>query len=356
MDNGETKVQSKRDAISLRSAVRSSKRPGVRAIAEHTKLSVATISRVLNGAENVRPETRERVNKAIAELGFRPNPAARALSTNRTRTIGAVVPTLSHSIFTRFLDGAEQELAQHGYALVLATAEEGRVQEQQRVREIMNLGAEGMIISGATHAPELLSLISQQRLPTVCISIYKPEFELTTIGYDNENLAREAVGFLRSLGHRRIAVLHGPAEENDRTQLRLKGARDASADLDVVFVGGSLDVTGGVAATAQVLREGSRPTALLCLSDVLALGALFELARAGVKVPEEVSVMGFDDLDWAAVSEPALTSIRLPTTSMGRKAARALISKLDQGVPLQSERLDAEIVVRGSTAAPPEAD
>lgn len=346
-------MSSKRDPNNARSAVRSSKRPGVRAIAEHTNLSVATISRVLNGAENVRPETRERVNKAIADLGFRPNPAARALSTNRTRTIGAVVPTLSHSIFTRFLDGAEQELARHGYALVLATAEAGREQEHQRVREIMNLGAEGMIISGATHAPGLLELLRQHRLPTVCISIYEPDFELTTIGYDNEGLAREAIDFLRALGHRRIAVLHGPTAENDRTQRRLKGARAASQDLEADFVGGSLDVLGGVAATAQILRQPTRPTALLCLSDVLALGALFEMARAGVKVPEEVSVMGFDDLDWAAVSEPALTSIRLPTTSMGRKAAAALIGKLDQDIPLESERLDAEIVVRGSTATPP---
>lgn len=348
-------MRAKGETMSARSAVRSSKRPGVRAIAEHTKLSVATISRVLNGASNVRPETREKVNKAIAELGFRPNPAARALSTNRTRTIGAVVPTLSHSIFTRFLDGAEQELAQHGYALVLATAEGGCAQEYQRVREIMNLGAEGMMISGATHAPELLSLVSQQGLPTVCISIYKPDFQLATIGYDNEGLAGEAIGFLHGLGHRHIAVLHGPDEDNDRTQLRLKGARVAGQELEVSFAGGSLDVAGGVAATAQVLGLPGRPTALLCLSDVLALGALFELARAGIKVPEEVSVMGFDDLDWAAVSEPALTSIRLPTTSMGRKAARALIGKLDQDLPLVSERLDAEIVVRGSTAPPPKA-
>ncbi len=346
-------MSSKREPASTKSKARGNKRPGVRAIAEHTNLSVATISRVLNDAQNVRPETRERVHKAFAELGFRPNPAARALSTSRTRTIGAVVPTLSNSIFARFLDGVEQEMALHGYAVVIATAENGRAQEFQRVREMINLGAEGIIITGATHDPGLLDLVHQQSLPTVCISIYRPDFELPTIGYDNELLARDAVNFLRSLGHERLAVLHGPPEENDRTQMRLKGARDAAEGLAVSFSGSSLDVIGGAEAARKVLEGASKPTALLCLSDVLALGAFFELARAGIKVPEEMSVMGFDDLDWAAVSEPRLTSISLPTTRMGRKAALALVEKLDRDQPLESERLDAEIVVRGSTAAPP---
>ncbi len=332
---------------------RGGKRPGVRAIAQATGLSVATVSRVLNDATNVRADTRAKVTEAMRELGFRPNPAARALSTNRTRTIGAVVPTLSHSIFTRFLDGAEQELARHGYALVLATAEQGRAQEFQRVKEIMNLGAEGLIISGATHDPGLLQLIASQHLPTVCISIFKPDFELATIGYDNEDLAVRAMGFLRELGHRRIAVLHGPQEENDRTQLRVKGAKRGAEGIEPRYVETSLDVVGGVEATARILAAGERPTALLCLSDVLAMGALFELARNGVSVPDQMSVMGFDDLEWAAVSTPPLTTIRLPTTSMGRRAAGALVENLDRHTPLSSERLEAEIVIRKSTAPPP---
>ncbi len=332
---------------------RGSKRPGVRAIAKATGLSVATVSRVLNDATNVRADTRARVTAAMRDLGFRPNPAARALSTNRTRTIGAVVPTLSHSIFTRFLDGAEQELARHGYALVLATAELGRAQEFQRVKEIMNLGVEGLIVSGATHDPGLLELISSQHLPTVCISIYQPEFELATIGYDNEDLAFRAMGFLRELGHRSIAVIHGPQEENDRTQLRVKGAKRGAKGLKPRFFETSLDVGGGVEATARMLTGGQRPTALLCVSDVLAMGALFELSRHGVKVPEDVSVMGFDDLDWAGVSTPPLTTIRLPTKSMGRRAAGALVENLDHNKPIPSELLDAEIVVRESTAPPP---
>jgi LacI family transcriptional regulator len=300
----------------------------VRGIAGATGLSVATVSRVINGAINVAPRTRRQVLDAIAAAGFEPNAAARALSTRRSRTLGALIPTLAHSIFATFLNGIERESARHGYALVVATTGNDIAVEAARARDLLQLGAEGLIVSGARRDAGFEALIAQRRLPVVATSIYNPRYVLPTIGYDNRALGRLALRHLRDLGHRRIAVLHGPLAENDRTRLRLAGVRAA-------------------------LGTRPTPTALLCLSDVLALGALFEARRATIEVPAQLSIMGFDDLDWAAVCEPPLTTLRLPTARMGELAARALIDFLDRGAPIRACLLAADTVVRESTAAPP---
>ncbi|NIA69296.1 LacI family transcriptional regulator [Pelagibius litoralis] len=327
------------------------KKPGVRTVAAATGLSVATVSRVLNGSTLVREETRAQVIASMRELDYAPNAAARALATRRTRTIAAVIPTLSHSIFARFLNAVELALAERGYALVIATTDGDPQQEMVRVGEVLNMGAEGLILSGATHPPELLRLIEQRGLPTVCTSIHDPRYVLPTIGYDNAALGREALRYLIGLGHRRVAVVHGPLENNDRTVLRLKGVkRGAGKDCVLDLVETSLDSEGGALSTRRLLEGPERPTAILCLSDVLALGVLFEARRSGFSVPADLSIMGFDDLDWAAVCEPPLTTLRLPTARMGRCTADALVDYLDNDSELPHVKLKAALVERASTA------
>jgi LacI family transcriptional regulator len=325
---------------------------GVRGIARTTGLSVATVSRVINGSVNVAPETRRKVQAAVARAGFEPNPAARALSTQRSRVVGALVPTLAHSIFSTFLNGIERELARHGYALVVATTDYDGPQELARARDLLGMGAEGLIVSGAVHDVEFERLIARRMLPVVATSIYDPRGRLPTIGYDNRALGQLALRHLRALGHTIIAVLHGPADNNDRTRLRLAGVSAAAAGVHVHLLETTLDAGGGATAALAALAAQPRCTAILCLSDVLALGALFEARRAGLSVPGQLSIMGFDDLEWAAVCNPPLTTLQLPTAVMGELAARALVERLERGVAITSRRLDADIVVRESTAAP----
>lgn len=333
--------------------MRGPRKSGVREVAAATGLSVATVSRVLNNAASVRADTRNRVLRAMKELGFAPNPMARALSTRRTRTIAAVIPTLEHSIFARFLNAIELELASRGYALVIATTENDANLELERSRALLDMGAEGLILSGATHREDLLEMIARRDIPTLCTSIFQPDYRLPTIGYDNPHLGRNAINYLQSLGHRRIAVIHGPSGNNDRTATRIEGVRAGTRETDeVTFFETSLDVTGGTIVAQGILESDLGATAILCLSDVLALGALFAGARAGVRIPRDLSVMGFDDLDWAAHCSPPLTTISLPNARMGRKCAAALVARLDDGVELNGERLPADIVVRGTTAAP----
>ncbi len=335
-------------------ALKPRKAPGVRDIARATKLSTATVSRVVNGAADVAPATRQRVLDAVNRLGYLPNSAARALSTRRSRTIGAIIPTLAHSIFATFLSAVERELALHSYALIIATTGGGGLlNEARRARDLVDLGAEGLIVSGAARDQAFERFVVERGLPVVVTSVFDPTNALPTIGYDNRALGRVALDHLVTLGHRRMAVLHGPVADNDRTRMRLDGVRDAAAGLDLRLIETTLDATGGAAAARQALAPRVRPTALLCLSDVLALGALFEARRAQLEVPRQLSVLGFDDLEWAAVSDPPLSTLHLPTELMGRLAAQARVQRLDHGLPIRALKLEAGFVGRASTAPPP---
>lgn len=276
-----------------------------------------------------------------------------ALSTRRSRTIAAIIPTLAHSIFATFLDGVERELALHGYALVVTTTGGSLAREALRAREMLQLGAEGLIVSGSMREAGFEAWALARRIPVVATSIYHAKGALPTIGYDNRALGRQAMDHLRGLGHRRIAVLHGPVADNDRTRLRLEGVHSAALDRALRLHETTLDATGGAAAARAALAARPRCTAMLCLSDVLALGALFEARRLGLAVPAQVSVMGFDDLEWAAVADPPLTTLRLPTLQMGELAARALVDYLDSATPIKSRLLPAEVVLRASTGAAP---
>lgn len=326
---------------------------GVRGLAKATGVSVATISRVLNGAGNVAPDTRARVEAAIAAAGYQPNPAARALSTRRSRTIGAVIPTLAHSIFATFLRAVEEELAGHGYALVIATTGGDLEREAQRARALIDLGAEGLIVSGIERAAGFEQLLAGGRIPVVATSFFDPRNPIPTIGYDNRALGRDAFRHLRALGHREVAVLHGPCAVSDRTRARIAGVRSAARGCRVSYFECELDAVGGASAAASALALRPRCTAILCLSDVLALGAVFEARRAGLQVPSQLSIMGFDDLDWAAVCDPPLTTLHLPAAENGALAARALVRCLDDGIQIQPLALGAAVVTRSSTGPAP---
>ncbi|KNG94941.1 LacI family DNA-binding transcriptional regulator [Pseudaestuariivita atlantica] len=321
----------------------------IRDVADRVGLSIATVSRVMNGARNVAPATRDKVLEAIRALNYLPNPAARALSTAKSRTVATVIPSIEHSIYAKFMGAVERTLAEQGYSLVFAVSNGVAEQEHAAVQKLLGMGAEGFILSGQAHGAELTELLDLRRVPYVFTSVYDPDSAVPTIGYDNHALAAEAVRFLRGEGHERIAVLHGPLDTNDRARARLAGARSAAP---VAAFEGALDVAGGKQAARAALAEANRPTALLCFSDVLALGACFALAEAGLSVPGEMSVMGFDNLDWTSELVPPLTTMNLPARKMGQEAARQLVERLETGVPLASARFDGTIITRGSVAPP----
>jgi LacI family transcriptional regulator len=214
------------------------------------------------------------------------------------------------------------------------------------------MGAEALVVSGLEHETEMLTVAQARKVPVLCTSIFDAGAPLPTIGYDNYALGRQAAEYLSGLGHRRIAVFHGGTTDNDRTQLRIDGIRVALTDADNIrFCEVPLSVTGGADATRAVFSGTAPPTAILCLSDVLALGVMFEAQRLQKSIPQDLSVMGFDDLEWASAAHPPLTTIQLPVTEMGHATADGLIDCLEGKHVLTSKLLDGKIIERQSTAA-----
>ena len=325
---------------------------GIRKVAQQAGVSTATVSRVLNQSDSVSDRTRVKVEQALKSTGYRFNAAAKALSTNRTHTIAAIVPTLRHSIFTIFLEAFEDALASAGYSLVIATHGFDRETEHKRCMEVLQLGAEAVVVSGADHAPEMMNILSAEGVPCVITSVHRSMPPFPAIGYDNAKLAQSAINYLVDLGHRDIHVIHGPTSNNDRMQDRVDGVLASArnfANVTIKLFETNLSVAGGASVTKDWLSRNKLPHAVLCLTDVLALGVMFEANRFGVEIPDRLSVMGFENLDWTADSSPPLTTISLPAAEMGIGTATALLNYLDNDVEITSRTFDGVIVEREST-------
>jgi len=321
----------------------------IRDVARATGLSTATVSRVMNGNPKVNPKMRADVLKFAKQLNYVPNPAARTLSTRKSKTVAAIIPTIEHSVFAKYITAVEQTLGQHGYNLVLAISNADLAQELAAAEQLVAMGAEAFILTGADHSRDLLDLLERRGIPVLFTSIFDDASAVPTIGYDNTALAYSAIEYLQSNGHRNIAVAHGPTHGSDRTLARCKGVTLALSGQNTArLVEVALSVEGGREAAKGILEMTSRPTAILCLSDVLALGVMFHLQSIGLTIPDDISIMGFDNLDWSKDSHPSLTTIDLPATKMGEVAAQLVVDQLENNTPMNSVPLHANIVTRNS--------
>jgi DNA-binding LacI/PurR family transcriptional regulator len=317
-------------SASPRRDARRSRRPTIRDVAALAGVSHQTVSRVINGDGNVRPQTRARVLKTIDEINYVPSPLARGLIANRTQSIGMVTTDVSDHSFAEAVAGAEREARRRGYYLMVASVEETSEDDDSGyLRLLLERRIEGLILARAHGASGELVAASAE-IPIVTIGPQVGGHHAVDV--DNPAAAREAVGHLLGRGHRSIAMVTGPADW-PAVQSRIAGYQaaheewgaDASADL----IEHALDwsPTGGQAATARLLARGEPFTALFAHSDLLALGAIRELRAHGLDVPGEVSVVGFDDIDVAAFFDPPLTTVRQPMQSVGALAASLVINE-----------------------------
>jgi LacI family transcriptional regulator len=303
---------------------RPKKRANLRDVAREAGVSVATVSRVLNSPALVQEETRRRVQQTIEKLGFVRSAAARAINSGRTQILGALVPTLDNDIFAITLNAMENRLVELGFLLVVATTDEDPEKEARKAKELLDNGVEGLVLTGKSHTDALYQMLDRRYVPAVVISCFDKGYRLPTIGYDNHKAAALAYQHLTSCGHEDIVVIHGPTESNDRTQARLEAITKLQGGQIRRAVETELSVAGGAQAVRNLLDQGSDCDAILCLSDVMAFGALNELIRAGISVPEDLSVMGIQDLPAAAETYPRLTTVHLPVQQMGRQAAEGI--------------------------------
>jgi LacI family transcriptional regulator len=324
------------------------KKPTLRDIARTAQVSVATVSRVLNQSTKVNEATRDHVNGIIAQVGYAPSSIARALSSGRSYLVGVLVPTLNHMIFARFLESFEQTLAESRRTMIVAVTKGDPEVEAAKARELLRIGVDALALTGLTRSPRFSTMVSATT-PVVLTSCFDPNAAYPTIGYDNRAVAKLALRHLTELGHQRIAVVHGEVGLNERTQMRLDGLAESTGTARLTYYDTTLDFSGGSAAAARIAIEGRDTTAVLCLSDALALGALFELNRRGIRVPEDLSLMGFDNMEWTAHSAPRLTTVRMNISEMGRIAAQEIARALDSNATILPTAIPCELALREST-------
>ena len=326
-------------------------------VAKCAKVSTATVSRVLNNPEKVTEKSRLVVQAAIDKLGYIPDGAARALASSHTRTIGAVVPTLDNAIFAAGVQGFQRRLKKRGYTVIVTSHEYDLLEELNEVKTLLRQGIDALLMVGSVHDPKLLQLLEDKKIPYVNCWAYKPESSQPYIGFDNKKAAKKLTEYLLDLGHREIAVIAGHTRNNDRATDRLLGVREAIEARNLKLpqskiLERSYTVKQGREAMRILLQDSSPPTAVMCGNDILALGALAECQSGGIRVPDDISITGFDDLDISAQIIPPLTTIHVPLAEMGELAADFLVSQINNENSLLHTEIDTDLMVRSTTAKP----
>jgi LacI family transcriptional regulator len=330
---------------------------GLLDVAELAGVSTATVSRVLNEPAKVSRTVIERVERACRQLHYVPNGSARALSSRRTRTIGAVVPSIENAGFAVAIGSLQRRLDASGYTLIVASSDYNASVELRQVSMLMSRGIDGLLLVGDEHDPELITMIEQQALPF--IESWSLSAKNACVGFDNAAAAGAMANYLLDLGHVHIAVISGRTKNNDRASGRVAGIRNALEARGLKLaaewtIERPFRIAEGRLAMRAMLSSPIRPTAVICGNDQLAFGALIEAKSSGLIVPQDISVTGFNDLDFAAFLDPPLTTIHVPAESIGVIAGEYLLARVNNQPVLRVNEIETRLIVR-SSAGPPRA-
>jgi LacI family transcriptional regulator len=321
-------------------------------VAARSGVSTATVSRVLSGSVPARPETRERVLAAARELNYRPSGVARALKRQETRTLGLLVTDIANPFYPQIVRAVEQAASERGYGIVLANGGDDLARELEHLDLLVERRVDGIVLVSSLMTRRHAERLTGTAVPVVLVNDTVAGSGLPTVTTAHRRGARMAAEHLIDLGHRRIGHIGAPAEQAASGQRR-RGVRDALRDAGLgepIMAIGDGGVAGGARAADALIAAGV--TGIVAYNDLTAIGALRALRRAHIAVPKMVSVVGFDDIDLAAWTDPPLTTIRQPTEKLGRWAVERLTSTLGDAGQQAGEvvTLEPRLVVRESTA------
>ncbi len=333
--------------------------PTLEDVARAARVSTATVSRALNAPHRVRPETRARVEEAVATLGYAPDFGGRALASRRTDTVGAIIPTMDNAIFARGLQAMQETLSEAGITLLVATSNYDAAREARQVSALLGRGIDGLLLIGEARPPEIYALLERRQLPVVLVWTHRPDCPLPCVGFDNRGAAQAMAERVLGLGHRKIAMVAGITRDNDRATQRVEGVSAALAAQGIALGAETLvespySLEAGQRAGEALLARAPRPTAIICGNDVLAAGVLLAARARGLAVPQELSITGFDDIDIAELLSPPLTTVHVPHRRMGGEAARLLLELMhgEGGTDALQVCFRTAIVERASLAPP----
>ncbi len=327
--------------------------PTLRDVARLAGVSHQTVSRVINGSEDVLPETRANVEAAIKQLGYRPNAIARSMARGQTHTLACISPNLTDYTFASVIEGAETEARQHDYFLLSSSATDPDAFHALVDELVGHRRVDGLIVINPysddrfQHIPE--------KFPVVFVGAQSHEQKISSVCLDDEKVAYEATRHLISLGHTDIALVTGPMEEDcslDRTEGYRRALQEAGIPFDdAKIIEGDWSATSGQDALLSFVEQGRVPTAVFAQNDRMAMGVLRAARDVNIKVPTQLAVIGVDDMPLSSYFDPPLTTMRQDMPRIGQEATRMLLEIIQKKNTDQREvKLSAELVVRQSTS------
>ncbi len=341
----------------MQDQARKSSTPTIIDVARESGVSYSTVSRVLNGYEFVKPTTRERVLQAAEKLGYVPNQQARSLAGGRSNLIGILVPGLDNAYISEIIRGIDEELAKSDYSLILYTTRRHHGRESSYVATIMNGAADGLLLVVPLVSPNYLDALREQNFPYVLIDQSDTTGKSSFVNATNWQGAYDATQYLIKLGHQRIGFITGLMGLNSGVD-RLEGYRAALSDGGLpihseLIAEGDFWERGGYTATQKLLDLPQPPTAIFASNDLSAFGAMEAIRQCGLRIPEDISVMGFDNVPQASIVHPKLTTMHQPLEQMGQVAVKMLLEHI--GNPERAPyrvTLATQLVVRDSCQPP----
>jgi LacI family transcriptional regulator, galactose operon repressor len=333
-------------------------RPTIYDVARLAQVSTATVSRALNGTGQIAPGTRKAIDDAVEQLGYRPNTIARSLVTKSTQTIAFLLPDITNPFYASLVSGIQQLALKRDHTMLLCTTEGDPEREEQYLRLLRAKQVDGALVDGLVLPPDRIARFVEDGFPIVCLDRDIASASVPLVQVDNRRGARLATEHLLSLGHTRIAHVSGSLDLRI-SQQRVAGYRKALTSAGItpdprLVAAGDFTEAGGYQATRTLLEAEVELTAVFAANDLSALGALHAITESGRRVPEDVSLVGFDDVPLAAFTSPPLTTIHQPAVEIAERATEILID-LTHGrqVPKLRYLLEPKLVVRASTAASP---
>ncbi|HMP90570.1 MAG TPA: LacI family DNA-binding transcriptional regulator [Kiritimatiellia bacterium] len=316
------------------------------------KVSIATVSRVINNSDKVKPDTRDRVREAMKQLGFRPNSAARALAGQQTRTMGVILPDISSGFYAHVLKGIDRALAEKGFHALTMFSHDLEDEKALTHRILDERRVDALILMNLELPDSFIEEIAESRTPLVLLDRPSSIRKISSVSINNEQGIKNAMAYLaRECGYRNVGVISGPPGTYDADQRLMachRFARRYGLCIPPGFiVNGSFDHDAAYAVMDSWIREGKKlPDAMIALNDVMAIGCWNACRHHNISVPEELGIIGFDDVEYARLL--GLTTVHVPLVEMGIKAAELAIAACDQVSPARMIMMDTELMIRST--------
>ncbi|WP_064199559.1 LacI family DNA-binding transcriptional regulator [Brevibacillus brevis] len=331
----------------------------IKDIAQLANVSIATVSRVLNNSKPVRPELRERVLKIVQETGFQPNAIARSLVSKETRIIGVMIPDISNNFYSNLIYGIDSVICEYDYSMFLAISDEVVDKELKYLRLFKEKQIDGVIIASIHFLEGNIQTLQEIQVPLVVTGHDLPGYQIPTVNVNNVQASYDATAYLISQGHTKIACISGPLWDPPCGLDRMGGYRKAMRAHDLPIhegfvVEGEFTAKSGYEAIRRICEEKIRPTAVFVATDLMAVGVLNYLYDHGIRVPEDISVMGFDNLELASLSRPMLTTVHNDPFMYGKAAAEQLLRQIRNEPVERMSTVPHHLVIRQTVSALPE--